>query len=258
MNKQVGKTAIFTKDSLKAIQDKMRELCIESFNNEYGLDDVLKEKLKGRNKDINSKDMDNYQEMKDQLEKNKIKLEQADNKSKKLDTSSNEVNSMISNLRQSKLNKSTYLLSEEEKDKLENYIDEVKITNKQFQEMNQLSVTIDNVKEQLEDDKKAIKFHEENNRALSTRNVALNKKVKEQENRIDELEEENFGLRKSLAYLKNKFIKLTKFLQEKLFGWGKKDPIYKKVVDDLVDENILDKADIKDIKKEDLELRYLS
>ena len=196
MNKQVGKTAIFTKDSLKIIQDKMRALCIESFNTEYDLDNVLKKKLKGRNQDINVDNMDNYQEMKDQLEKNKIKLEQADNKSKKLDTSSNEVNSMISNLRQSKLNKSTYLLSEEEKDKLENY--------------------------------------------------------------IDELEEENFGLRKSLTYLKNKFIKLTKFLQEKLFGWGKKDPIYKKVVDDLVDENILDKADIKDIKKEDLELRYLS
>jgi hypothetical protein len=47
MSKLVGKTAIFTKDSLKLIQDKMRELCIESFNNEYGLDDVLKEKLFG-------------------------------------------------------------------------------------------------------------------------------------------------------------------------------------------------------------------
>ena len=38
MSKQVGKTAIFTKDSLKLIQDKMRTLCIESFNNEYDLD----------------------------------------------------------------------------------------------------------------------------------------------------------------------------------------------------------------------------
>ena len=80
MSKQVGKTVIFTKDSLKIIQDKMRTLCIESFNNEYGLEGTLKEKQKGRNQDIKSKDMDGYQETKDQLEKNKIKLEQADNK----------------------------------------------------------------------------------------------------------------------------------------------------------------------------------
>ena len=45
ISKQVGKTAIFTKDSLKVIQDKMRTLCIDSFNNEYGLDSTLKKKI---------------------------------------------------------------------------------------------------------------------------------------------------------------------------------------------------------------------
>jgi len=254
MSKQVGKTAIFTKDSLKVIQDKMRKLCIESFNNEYGLDDVLKKKLKGRNKDINSKDMDGYQEMKDQLEKNKVKLEQADNKSKELDTSSNEIDNIIGNLKQSKLSKNTYLLNEEDKAKLEKYIDEVKITNKEFQEMNLLSVTIDNVKNQLEDDKRIIKFYEDNNLALSTRNKMLNKKLEEKDDRIEELEEENFSLRSSLEYFKKKFTKLIKFLQAKLFGWGKKDPMYKKVVDDLYDKNILNDNDIKSIEKDDYEL----
>lgn len=218
MSKQVGKTAIFTKDSLKVIQDKMRELCIESFNNEYGLDEVLKEKVKGRNKDINSKDMDGYQEMKEQLEKNKVKLEQADNKSKGLAASSNEIDNIVSNLKQSKLSKNTYLLNEEDKAKLEKYIDDVKITNKDFQEMNLLSVTIDNVKDQLEDDKKVIKFYEENNTALFTRNKILNKKLEEQSNRIEKLEEENFSLRQTIRYFKDKFNKLIKFLQEKLFG----------------------------------------
>ena len=254
MNKQVGKTAIFTKDSLKAIQDKMRSLCIESFNNEYGLDDILKKKLKGRNKDINVNDMGNYQEMKDQLEKNKIKLEQADNKSKELDTSSNEINDIVSNLKQSKLNKNTYLLNEEDKAKLEKYVDEVKITNKNFQEMNLLSVTIDNVKEQLKDDKRIIKFYEDNNRALSTRNNMLNKKLEEKESRIEELEEENFSLRSSLDYFKKKFTKLIKFLQEKLFGWEKKEIMYKKVVEDLYDKDILDDDDIKNMEKDDYEL----
>mgnify|MGYP000853343758 CR=1 FL=1 len=232
----------------------MRGLCIESFNNEYGLDDVLKEKLKGRNKDINSKDMDGYQKMKNQLEKNKVKLEQADNKSKKLDTSSNEINDILSNLKQSKLSKNTYLLNEEDKIKLEKYVDEVKITNKDFQEMNLLSVTIDNVKDQLEDDKKIIKFFEDNNSLLSTRNKALNKKLEEKENRIKELEEENSSLRQTIRYFKDKFNKLVKLIQEKLFGWGKKDPMYKKFVEDLYNKNILDNDDVKSIEKGDYEL----
>ncbi|MDD2518820.1 MAG: plasmid recombination protein [Bacilli bacterium] len=254
MSKQVGKTAIFTKDSLKLIQDKMRTLCIESFNNEYDLDNVLKKKLKGRNQDINVKDMNNYQEMKEQLDKNKVKLEQADNKSKELDTSSSEINDIVSNLKQSKLSKSTYLLNEEEKEKLQQYINEVKITNKEFQEMNLLSVNIDNVKEKLDKDKETIKFYQENNTALSIRNKTLSKKVEEQSDKIEELEEENFSLRQTIRYFKDKFNKLKKFLQEKLFGWGKKDPIYIQVVDDLYDKNILEDDDIKSIEKGDYDL----
>ncbi|NLL02447.1 MAG: hypothetical protein GX265_05470 [Mollicutes bacterium] len=192
--------------------------------------------------------------MKDQLEKNKIKLEKADKKSKELDTSSNEIDNIVSNLKQSKLNKSTYLLNEDDKTKLEKYIDEVKITNKDFQEMNLLSVTIDNIKEKLNNDKEIIKFYEENNAALSTRNGMLNKKLEEKENRIEKLEEENSNLRNSLEYFKRKFTKLIKFLQEKLFDWGKKEPMYNKVIDDLYNKDILDDNDIRSIEKDDYEL----
>lgn len=52
--RQVGKTSIFTKESLVVIQDKMRERCIEEFNIAYGMDSKLKEKQKGKNRDITS------------------------------------------------------------------------------------------------------------------------------------------------------------------------------------------------------------
>lgn len=52
MELQVGKSDVFTKDSLKVLQDKMRTLCIEEFNKEYGLDSILKKKRKGRNNDF--------------------------------------------------------------------------------------------------------------------------------------------------------------------------------------------------------------
>ena len=44
MEIQVGKSAIFTKDSLKVIQDKMRINCIETFNQFYMNDLTLKQK----------------------------------------------------------------------------------------------------------------------------------------------------------------------------------------------------------------------
>jgi hypothetical protein len=54
LSRQVGKTSIFTKESLVVIQDKMRERCINEFNIAYGMDSKLKEKQKGKNRDITS------------------------------------------------------------------------------------------------------------------------------------------------------------------------------------------------------------
>ena len=57
MKKQVVKSKLFTKTTLTQIQDKMRIACIKSFNKFYDIDFKLKEKQKGRNQDINVKDM---------------------------------------------------------------------------------------------------------------------------------------------------------------------------------------------------------
>ena len=46
MEKQVGKSDVFTKQSLITLQDKMRTLCIEEFNQQYNLASILKKKKK--------------------------------------------------------------------------------------------------------------------------------------------------------------------------------------------------------------------
>ena len=63
MKKQVGKSKLFTKTSLTEIQEKMRNACIKSYNKFYEVDTKLKEKQKGRNQDINVKDMSNYKKL---------------------------------------------------------------------------------------------------------------------------------------------------------------------------------------------------
>lgn len=62
LSRQVGKTSIFTKESLVVIQDKMRERCIDEFNIAYGMGSKLKEKQKGKNRDITSFERKIYNE----------------------------------------------------------------------------------------------------------------------------------------------------------------------------------------------------
>lgn len=69
MERQVGKSDVFTTNSLRNIQDKMREYCINSFNRIYHLNYTLKAKEDGRNQDINVKNMTNYRELKKEQEK---------------------------------------------------------------------------------------------------------------------------------------------------------------------------------------------
>ena len=54
----------------------MRNLCIEEFNEEYVLDSNLRQKQKGGGRDIHVSDMDNYIEMKKQIEGNAENLKQ--------------------------------------------------------------------------------------------------------------------------------------------------------------------------------------
>ena len=59
MSKQVGKSDVFTKETLTKIQDKIRVRCMESFNKEYHTNYKLKPKLKGRNRDYHISEMEN-------------------------------------------------------------------------------------------------------------------------------------------------------------------------------------------------------
>jgi len=153
MFKQVGKSDVFTKESLTKLQDRMRILCIESFNKEYKMNNSLKQKLKGRNQDIHISDMTNYQVMKDELQKNKNNLEKANKKSLDLDNSSKDIKDKINNLKQSRINKENYILSTEDKVKLISYIDKVDKTNKEYINIQSLSVALENVDKQLMNDK---------------------------------------------------------------------------------------------------------
>ncbi len=245
MSKQVGKSDVFTKESLIKLQDKMRILCIEEFNQEYNLSYYLKEKQKGRNRDINVKDMDNYSVMKKQLESNKEKLENANNKSKELSSNTNDIKSIINNLKTTPLRKDNYILKEEDKDKLINYLDKVDKTNIEYQNINELSITLNNVNDELTENKNKIKYLTESNNALNIRIDNLKENISKKDKEITKLKQENTSLKQQLSQYLNLFTNLIKFLKSKMFH--KDRDKYFEFSKELYTHGALDLESIKDI-----------
>ena len=262
MEKQVGKSDVFTKESLKILQRKMRTLCIEYFNKEYNLNDTLKPKLKGRNIDINVNDMDNYALMKEQLEKNQQKLEQANKKSLDLKESTKDVKNLVKDLKTTLTSKDKYILKQEDKDKIINFIDKVDKTNNEYQNIQELSITLTNVDEELKYNREQIEILTENNNALQLRVETLDNKIKTKNEKIDELKYENNLLKTSLENLQKLFDRLIKFLKDRMFSKKEKDKYYDMSYElykrDIIGEDdmleIKDNYDKKDRYKDDLEL----
>jgi len=248
MSKQVGKGDVFTRDSLRTIQDKMRTMCIASFNKEYGLNNILKKKEKGRNKDINVKDMTNYQAMKEELNKNKEALEIASKKSSELDKTTNDIKDTINNLKKAPIVKNTYTISESDRNKIIDYVDKVQDTNKDFKKTEMLSVTLNNVDTELQENREKIKILTENNKALTLKVDTLSKNIDNKSKEIKELKSENKHLQEMVDYFKNLFSRLVKFIKNKMFGKDKEREDYWKVSKDMYEHGIFSDDTIESIK----------
>ena len=261
MSMQVGKTDVFTRNSLKELQDKMRILCIEEYNKEYNLDATLKKKLKGRNKDIHVSDMINYQDTKDLIEKNQKNLEIINNNSIELDKDTINIKDKILNLKKASLKKDTYLLSKEDKKILENYIDKIDKTNNEYKKINGLSSSLNSLNQTIKEDKKTIKVLTENNKALELRVKNLTSKTENQEELISDLKQDNFNLKYRLQQLEEFFKKLVNLFKRMIKKDSKKES-YLEVLEDMHNNRIISDNTIDDIlnnkntikEKDDFEL----
>ena len=257
MEKQVGKSDVFTKEYLIRLQDKMRTLCIEEFNQIYSLDSTLKTKQKGRNRDIHVSDMDNYIELKKQIEKNNKTLKEANKKSLELKKDSRDIKDKIDKLKVSKLNKDNYILSKDDKDSFINFIKQVDNINDEYDKIQTLSNTLINANEELENKDKQINILNENNKALSLRVTTLNNTIKEKDNKISYLNSKIIDLKSALEYFKEKFEILITFLHRRLHSWYDKNDKYIDIVNDMYEDNVLNDEDIEDLdlskEKDDFE-----
>lgn len=121
--------------------------------------------------------MDNYSEM-----------QEANESSKDLDKNTNEIKDIVNDLKNVPLSKNNYILKQEEKDKLIDYLDKVDKTNNYYKTIQDLSVSLKDISTELSESKETIKILQESNDALELRNTKLkeeNNKLKSRNSRLE-------------------------------------------------------------------------
>lgn len=268
MKKQVGKSTIFTKESLREIQDTLRIYCKESFNKIYNTNIELLEKLDGRNEDIPINNMNKqYTYFKKHADRSRERLVHVNNQTQDTLSKSNEVKEIISNLKPTKISKNNYVISEEDKNIIYDFAKKVDISVEEIKNIDDLNSLIDdfnyNIKNRMNEvDELHLQLNEKNKkiRALENQNVKKQDTIAEQRKEISSLETEVSRLEKIIQAWQEFWKKILDFLQDKLFNYKTENKIYEQVINEMIDDNILNDEEIDYIqndyyknKKDDLE-----
>ena len=241
MKKQVGKSQLFTKESLTKIQDKMRNACIKSYNKFYDVDSRLKTKQKGRNQDINVNEMGNYRETKRKLEQERKKLENANKQTNKIDNSSKDIVELLDNLKPMPFSKNNSQISNKNIENIKDYIkDVIEVTNT-VRSVNNLNLSIkafEHATFEIEEKNKSLKYQIQ----LKDEDIKeLKDDLSAKEKIIAKLREEKESLKTQLQRFKGFWHNLMSHFHKKITYDN--DQNYKIVSDDLYKNGIFDDND---------------
>ena len=252
MEVQVGKSDVFTTDSLRNIQDKMREYCIITFNKVYGLNYSLKIKEEGRNQDINVKNMTNYREIKKEQDKNKKRRNELNDKADNLQNNSLQITNIIDNLKPNKLNKNNYSITNDEINEIKHYIKQTQETTSNLKTTNELTTILEHYEDDLKKHSKEVKNLQQKIKNRDNKIDELEYKLDFANDTIDELEDKVSKLEEILEHFKNLWRRFIEFLQNKFFSTDK----YDNFIDVLYNEEILDDNDINIIQNNSKDKDY--
>ena len=249
MNKQVGKSDVFNVESLKNIQKELRESCIKDFNRVYNLDMELKEKEQGRNQDYRVSQMKDYDVFQRDYNKQQKKIQKVNSKTDVINEESKDIKEIINNLKQQPLNKNNLLLSNENKDKIIKYIEDIESNNKTIKSLTNYSVSLIDIKNDLNDNYKTI-------RNLTNDSEDLKVKLEEKEillilakNTINSLNKKVIMLESKVESWKQRVNEIIDFISERVkgfFGNVLKNK-YKDIAGDLFENDVITKNEYNKI-----------
>ena len=215
MERQVGKSDVFTKESLKIIQDKM---------------------------------------FKREQEKYKKQLKELNSKTDELQNKSNEINDIIDNLKPSLINKNNYSISNTDIDKIKNYIEQTNETASNLRNANDINIILNKYEDDLREHSNEVRNLQRKIKTRDEKIEDLEYKLDNANDTIDELEDKVSKLEEMLDYFKDLWKKFIEFLQNKFFSNNKYDEVINELYEeDILDDNDINiiENNIKD--KDDFE-----
>ena len=241
MKKQPAKSKVFTKESLQRIQDEMRVCCIKSYNKHYEKTSILKQKKKGRNQDIDVKDMGDYREIKKQLKQKEQKLTKANNQTKQLDNTTTNINEILDNLKPAKLNKNNMIISNEDVQRIKNYTKDVKDITQTVRSVNDLNMAIKDFEHfafEIEKENRSLKYEIE----LKDNEIgSLKNELSTKDTITGRLQAEKEKIKQELQKFKDFWHSIMSHFHKRICY--DKDDNYKIVSDDLYKNGIFDSND---------------
>ena len=241
MKMQVGKSDVFTKERLTKIQDKMREKCIDSYNKYYKEEATLKEKQKGRNRDIHVSQMYNYQELKIELEVNKNSIDKNTEMIKSINNSSRELKEIVSNLDGNRFG--GYKLNDKQKDRLEKLLKDVEDMTNYFDNYRNIIDSLSSINDSLE-------YQKNRGNELERKKDQLIKDNKEWEQEYLDQYDSTELLQQILDVRKDKHLELVTYIAENVNSKDNiKSTTFKKIADNLKYKNIINSDEHKIIFK---------
>ena len=226
----------------------MRNKCIESFNKEYGLNAVLKDKQKGRNIDYRVSQMADYDELKKIIINKDKKINKLNNQTKNLNIKSEKIKDIINNLKNQPLSNKNLILSNQNKDKIIFYIEEVSKSTNDFKEIANYSLAVDKIKEDFEENHNSIEDLRKRVKLQNEEIKDLKYDLNNKENEISFLKSKIEDLKDTIDYWKDKFQRVVKYIHDKIHGiFGDKDDKYKEMADNLFINGIMDEKEYNSV-----------
>lgn len=185
--------------------------------------------------------MGNYREIKKQLKQKEQKLEKANNQTKILDNSSNDIKEILNNLKSTKLNKNNMVISNKDVQKIKNYTEDVKDITQTVRNVNDLNIAIKDFKHssfEIEKENRSLKYEIE----LKDNEIGnLKKELSIKEKIIGKLQTEKEKLKQELQKFKGFWHSIMSHFHKRICY--DKDNNYKIVSDDLYKNGIFDDND---------------
>ncbi len=190
--------------------------------------------------------MDNYQQMKNNIEIHQRNLKLIEEKNNDLSNKTKEIEEILDNLKSKGFVKSELVLKVVDRDKMIAFINLVDKTIIEYQNVAELTATLKELESELLSNRDRLKLLEQNNEDLSLKVDSLTKNIKEKDEEISELKKENINLKSLLQKLKDKFYFIKHFIITKILDYKEKEK-YVQLTRDLYEHRGLDEDDFNEL-----------